>query len=339
MATIDDIVKVSGVSRSTVFRFLNGSNVRAEAKKAIIQAMEQLNYKTDAIYKQQNIVIEISTSNNFESFKGFTEVVQGIAQRADEKGVRVHLVRRTGEQIIHDYTRWNTGEKLKGVIVIGKNIEDEQREAEMLLAKGIPHVFVNRVMDDPAISYVAVDLKQAAYEMVSYLIQKGHRNIAVCGNPQKFKVDRDKLEGYKKALQENEIKVSNKYYYEVETPDEWENSLGKMFSKECMPTAYFAICDSHAMKFIHMAQSQGYKVPEDIAVVGMDDVETAQYFKPALTTVHVPFKKMGTVAVDNLLQLITDDEVSCIKTIIKHKLMIRESCGKKPGSRSFELGE
>ena len=102
MATIDDIVKVSGASRSTVFRFLNGNNIRSDAKKAIIQAMEELNYKSDAIYKQQNITIEISTSSSFESFKGFTEIVQGITERADERGIRIQISRRTGEQIIND---------------------------------------------------------------------------------------------------------------------------------------------------------------------------------------------------------------------------------------------
>lgn len=327
MATIDDIVKVSGVSRSTVFRFLNGNNVRTEAKKSIMQAMEQLNYRTDVLYKQQNIVIEISTSNNFESFKGFTEVVQGITQRANDKDIRVHIARRSGEQIEKDYKQWNSGDEKKGVIVIGKNIQDEEREAEMLLQKGIPHIFVNRVMDKEGISYVAVDLKKAAYEMVNYLIRKGHKNIAICGNPQKFRVDRDKLEGYKKAFLENDIKVSEKFYFEMKDGGEWESIFDSLLKEGNIPHAYFGICDSHAMRFIHKAQTAGYKVPEDIVVAGMDDVETAEYFKPALTTVHVPFKKMGIVAVDNLLQLITDDEVDSIKTVIKHELVIRESCG------------
>lgn len=328
MATIDDIVKVSGVSRSTVFRFLNGSNVRADARKAIIQAMEQLHYKTDAVYRQQNIVIEISTSSDFESFKGFTEMVQGITQQADEKGIRVHIVRRTGEQITGDYSRWNSEENLKGVIVIGKNAEDEQKEAEMLIARGIPHIFLNRVMDHPAVSYVAVDLKKAAYDVVCHLINKGHKNIAICGNPHEFRVDKDKLEGYKKALLENDMKVLDRYYYELKDTKNWDGFFESLLTKENQPTAFFGICDSYAMRFIYKAHAAGFRVPEDIAVVGMDDVETSEYFKPALTTVHVPFKKMGMIAVESLLQLITDEDVSCIKTTIKHHLIIRESCNK-----------
>lgn len=328
MATIDDIVKVSGVSRSTVFRFLNGSNVRADARKAIIQAMEEVNYKTDAVYKQQHIVIEISISNDFESFKGFAQMVQGITQQADEKGIKVHIVRRTGQQITSDYNHWNPGQNLKGVIVIGKNAEDEQKEAEMLIAHGIPHIFLNRVMDNPVVSYVAVDLKKAAYDVVSHLINKGHKDIAICGNPHEFRVDKEKLEGYKEALLENDIKVPEQYYCELKDAKNWDDVLESLLTREDKPTAFFGICDSHAMRFIYKAHAAGYRVPEDIAVVGMDDVETSEYFKPALTTVHVPFKKMGMVAVESLLQLITDEDVSCIKTIINHKLIIRESCNK-----------
>ncbi len=328
MAKIDDIVRLSGVSRSTVFRFLNGSNVRAEAKKAIMQAMEDLNYKTDAIYKQQNIVIEISASQSFETFKGFIEVVEGITQRADEKGIKVQIVRRGPEQIQEDYDHWNDDESLKGVIVVGKNICDEEKEAQMILAQNIPHVFVNRIFENPDISYVAVDLKKAAYEMVEYLINKGHENIAVMGYPKKLRLDRNKLDGYLEAYQKRGMEVSNKYYRELEENESWEKYVKEILQESNRPTAFFGICDSYAMKFTNMARSLGVKVPEDIAVVGMDDLDIAEYFKPSLTTVHSPFKKMGIVAVDSLLQLLTNDDISSVKTIIKHSFIKRESCGK-----------
>ncbi len=328
VATIADIVKVSGVSRSTVFRFFNGNNVRADAKKSIMQAMEQLNYRTDMLDKYQNIVIEISVSNDFESFKGFTEVIHGIMERADERGICVQIARRTGAQIEKDYKQWQCGEALKGVVVIGKSIEDEQKEIKMVLEKKIPHIFVNRVLEEEGVSYVAVDLKKAAYDMVKYLMQKGHKNIAICGDPQSRKVDFDKLQGYKKAFEENKTKVSQKLYREVCNEQEWEEYFEQLLQKDNMPDAFLGICDSHAMKFIYKAQQKGYKVPQDIVVVGMDDIEMATYFKPALTTVHVPFKKMGIIAVESLVQLITDDQIDRICTIIKHTLVFRQSCGR-----------
>ena len=90
------------------------------------------------------------------------------------------------------------------------------------------------------------------------------------------------------------------------------------------PTAFFGICDSYAMEFINKTHEMGLKVPDDIAVVGMDDLDIAQYYKPALTTMKTPFKELGVLAVDHLLELITGDLVS-MKTIVKHSFFIRES--------------
>lgn len=325
MATIEDVVKKSGVSRSTVFRFLNGSNVRVDAKKAIIQAMQDLNYKTDNIYKHHNISIDVSIARNFEGFQGFAEIVQGITQQADERGIHVNLVRHTGEQISHNYERWNTEQDLRGVIVIGKNKDDEAMEKEMLKNKNIPHIFVNRVFEEEKISYVSVDLKQAACDVVEYLIQKGHQKIAVIGKPDQLKVDQDKLDGYREAFEKHGLAVDEQYIHAVQSSKEWEERAHALLSAKEIPTAYFGICDSHAIKFIHIAESYGYKVPEDIAVVGMDDVEVAAYSKPTLTTIHIPFRKMGMIAVDRLLELIMEEEICSTQTIIGYKLVERGS--------------
>ena len=103
-----------------------------------------------------------------------------------------------------------------------------------------------------------------------------------------------------------------------------DDAIDAILGTRPLPDAFFGICDSYAMQFINRAHARGLKIPEDIAVVGMDDLEIAQYYKPALTSVRTPFGKMGALAVDHLLQLITEDIVST-KTIINHKLCIRES--------------
>lgn len=325
MATIEDIVRVSGASRSTVFRFLNGNNVRKETKDAIIKAMEKLDYKNEVIYKHKDVTIEISLAKDFEHFMGFTEIIHGITTRATEKGIKVNLVIRTGNDIDTDYANWDSINEMKGVIVVGKSIEDEEKEAKMLKLKNIPHIFANRLIDDD-VSYVAVDLKKAAYDLTCHLIKLGHKDIAIVGNIKNMRADKAKLEGYKAALSDNGIEVSDKYYHEVNNNGDFEKAIECILQGERLPTAYFGICDSHAMKFIYMAQSKGIKVPQDISVVGMDDIENVEYFKPALTTVYIPFEKIGRIAVDNLLKLITDSEVACLKTIIKHSIVLRESC-------------
>lgn len=328
MATIDDIVRESGVSRSTVFRFLNGSNVRNDAKSSIVSAMEKLNYNCEALYKQKKVTLEISISSNFESFKGFADAVQGIIQRADEEGISVNICRRTGHNIVDDYSNWNT-DTTRGVIVVGKNLADEEVEAKMLTEKGIPHVFINRIFDTDGVNYVSVDVKKAAYEAVNYLISNGHKKIATIGVPYKLRIDKHKMEGYKEALLKNGIEIRPEYCKELTDNENWEKIVEEILKLEDRPTAFFGICDSYAMRFIHIAHNNGFKVPEDIAVLGMDDVDNAEYFKPALSTVHIPFKKMGILAVDNILKLMSDSDISSLHTTLNHRLLIRESCGTK----------
>lgn len=323
MPKTEDIIQKSGVSRSTVFRFLRGNNVRPEARKAIIRAMHELGYSTKELFLK-DVVFEISVAKDFEKFKGFTEVIQGITERAEMKNIRIQLVIRTGEQIKKDYEKWNEKNGTKGVIIIGKDQENELLEARWLKEKNIPHVFVNRIIEDSEISYVAVDVRKAACDIVGYLIRKGHRKIATLGYPDTLRIDRDKLAGYDDAFEKNGLKVEDKYKFILNEEDSSIDAIEAILRMKDRPTAFFGICDSYAMEFINKAHEIGLKVPGDIAVAGMDDLDIAQYFKPALTTVKTPFKELGVLAVDNLLQLLTEN-VASIKTIVKHSLHIRES--------------
>ena len=164
---VSEIVKESGVSRSTVFRFLRGENVRATAKMAIIDAMERLGCVNEfAVNKQMKLELEISASSDLEQFSGFTRVVDGIMSAAHEKGITVSIARRDAAKSAQDYPTWNHG-KL-GVIVIGKNLADEREEETLLLAHQIPHVFINRMMENPKTSFVSVDLTEAACELTQH---------------------------------------------------------------------------------------------------------------------------------------------------------------------------
>jgi LacI family transcriptional regulator len=323
MPKTEEIIRKSGVSRSTLFRFLRGDNVRAEAKKAILDAMRELGYETRSLV-MKDIVLEISVSKQFEQFKGFTEVIQGITQRAEERNVKVQLVIRSGDQIEKDYEKWNENSSTKGVLIIGKDFKDEVKEGLLLRQKKIPHLFINRVMEEPDESYIAVDVRKAACELVSFLLEKGYRKIATLGYPELLRIDRDKLNGYYDAFNQMGLKTDKQFLHLLREGESPEEAISAILSSDCLPDAFFGICDSYAMQFINHANRIGLKVPEDIAVVGMDDLDIAQYFKPSLTTVRTPFRKIGVLAVDHLLLLITED-LGSIKTIVKHQMFIRES--------------
>ncbi|MBP7177211.1 MAG: LacI family DNA-binding transcriptional regulator [Thermoclostridium sp.] len=323
MPKTEEIIRKSGVSRSTLFRFLRGDNVRPDARKAIIEAMHELGCETDGLVLR-DIVLEISVSKEFERFKGFTEVIQGITERAEERNVKVQLVIRSGDQITRDYEKWNENSNTKGILIIGKDLEDEVKEGVLLRQKKVPHLFINRVMEEPEESYIAVDVRKAACEMVQFLLEKGHRKIAALGYPELRRIDRDKLNGYYDAFHQKTITIDKKYLQLLHKGESAENAIHTILGMDPLPDAFFGICDSYAMQFINEAHRLGLKVPEDIAVVGMDDLDIAQYFKPSLTTVRTPFRKIGTLAVDQILLLITES-LDSVKTIVNHQLFIRES--------------
>jgi len=321
---IDEVVRCSGVSRSTVFRFLKGDNVRANAKMSIISAMQQLGYNDEkAVNSQLNLEIEISASEDMNDFLGLTQVIDGITYAAEQRGVKVRIVRRGAGQINSDYDNWDNGQI--GVIVIGKNIHDESLEAQKFLEHNISHVFINRILSNNSISYVAIDVVQACFDITQYLIDKGHKKVAICGDIANFRVDRDKIEGYKKALANSDIEISDKLCITDANKNDMEVYISKLFENGEKPDAFVGICDTYAMKFIGIAEQNGYKVPDDIAVVGMDDVASGEFFRPALTTVHIPFYEMGLLAVDSLLKQ-TSQNIKSIKTIVNHSIIVRNSC-------------
>lgn len=322
MATIDDIVRESGVSRSTVFRFLNGNNVREASRELIVQAMDNLNYNKDKLTKTYNYNFEISVSPEYMHFIGFTKMIQGIMEVCEENNIRVNLVIRSGKQIDNDYTSWKN--ESTGVLVIGKNMEDELKEAKYLSKQKIPHIFVNHRIEMNDVSYVCVDLEQAAYDIITYLISKGHRDILVAANTTELLVDKLKINGYRRALEDHGIKVNESRI--IDTTDESfkEKELSRILNSDNKPTAFFGICDSKAIKFTNLARTYGVNVPEDISVVGMDNIDMSKYNTPPITSVEVPFGLLGRKSAEQLIGIM-NGEYAIVKAMLSHELVFRES--------------
>jgi len=285
--------------------------------------MKDLDYKTDKLTKSLNLNFEISVSPQYMHFQGFTQMVQGVMEACEKRDIKVNLVIRSGNQIDEDYSDWPRNSN-KGVLIIGKNKEDELREAEYLRKKKIPHIFVNHRIELPDISYVCVDLEKAAYDMVMYLIKKGHKDIFVTGSPEELLVDQLKINGYLRAMKDSNIKVKDKYVITTSNSVDIEKKIRKILLSEDRPTAYFGICDSKAIKFINIARTMGFAIPEDISVVGMDNIDMAEYNVPPLTTVEVDFKLLGEKSVEQLINIMQCD-FTTIKAFINHYIIERES--------------
>lgn len=323
MATVDDIAKQSGVSRSTIFRFLRGNKVREDSRVLITRAMEDLDYDISRLTKAYQYNFEISVSAEYIHFTGFTAMIQGIMEVCEESNIQVRLVIRSDKQIDMDYNNWSK-QSNTGVLVIGKNLDDELKEASYLSRHHIPHIFVNHKIELPGVNYVCTDLEQAAYEITTFLIHKGHQDILMSCNSTELLVDQLKLNGYKRALLDHGIPINNLRIIDEKDMHKREDRIKQLFINKDIPQAYFGICDSKAIKFINTARNYGYNVPDDISVVGMDDIDMARYHSPAVTSVAVPFQQLGNRAAEMLICLMRGDFKN-VRAVMAHELVYRDS--------------
>jgi LacI family transcriptional regulator len=332
MATINDVIRISGVSRSTVFRFMRGNAVRPQAKAKIQQTMRELNYFYNPRDSRQDILFVVSVMEHFEGMHVYADMVAGVMSRATGLGLHVILDSQGGAKICERMGQSDKWDRM-GVILIGKRADEEDAEAREYRQRGIPFVFVNRVFEDSTRSFVSADLRAAARQATEHLLDLGYRDIGTWGRPKDYSIDQEKLAGYLEAFTLRGLPTPAAYCT-YEDDGDLEPVARRLFSSSERPRAWLGLSDTHIMRLGIVLRELGLHVPEDVALVGMDDIEASRYFNPPLTTVHFPFRQAGSTAVDLLLTLIEDPVQSAAHVFLRHELVVRESCGAHLKARS-----
>lgn len=197
--------------------------------------------------------------------------------------------------------------------------------------QGFPYMVISYVSDQK-IWHVGTDHELGAYMATKHLIKLGHKKIGYINTQKQNALGDVRLEGLKKALEDHDIPYNDSYMMRLTQPVNTKGykpgyELGDLFYQmNDKPTAFFCYDDASAIGLISRLNELGFSVPEDVAVVGFDDIEQASYFKTPLTTIHQPLEKIGKVATEHLIERI-EDKKPPIRTIFKPALVIRESCG------------
>ncbi len=327
MAGIRDVAKYAGVSPSTVSRALSGvAFVEPETKKKVLDAVSALNYKPNlaarSLKKGGSKLIGLIIPDITNPY--YPEVVKHMEACATKAGYSLILCDALGDiEKEKEYLETLKYLFVDGILYIAST---ENIEHVKPYIGEIPMVIVNRVFDVEA-PCITIDNEDGAYQAVKYLIENGHRDIALYINDKERQYNQQRLAGCRKAFKEYGITgYESRIVRDVKSEDDACEKTIRLLQKEDRPTAIFVLNDFMAFGVYLGITKCGLKIPEDISVVGFDDIPYVKYLNPPLTTLRHSLQDNSEKVFDSLVEQMKSQTCapgSC--TFFKGKLIIRES--------------
>lgn len=330
--TIIDIAKQLNISKSTVSRALTGHpNINAITKKAVLEIANAMDYQRNmlsvSLISKQTKTIGIIVPEFVGSY--FPQVIIGAQEVLAKAGYNT-LICQCNESYETEIenSKVMLANQVDGLII---SITKETRNVDHLKIferKGIPLVFFNRVSDEMNVPKVIVDDYYGAFKAVDHLIKTGKLRIAHLAGPLSLDISIKRKNGYLAALRMNNIPIDNDLiiHYDL-TLSEVKNYVNHLLNQENPPNAIFAFSDPAAIETLQIIKQRGYKIPEDIAVVGFSNDYASSLIEPSLTTVSQPIREMGITAANLLLDQIKRDfsEWKSYIKVLETELIVRES--------------
>ncbi|CDQ21091.1 DNA-binding transcriptional regulator, LacI/PurR family [Halobacillus karajensis] len=332
MATIEDVAKLAGLSRTTVSRVINDQPyVTDEKRQRIIQAMDDLGYVPNSsarrLRSQKTETIAVLLPRLTNPF--FGNLIEAMEEKASEWGYQVIVCQtHDSKKKEMDYLQLLKTKQVDGVILA--SLVNDWKDVEPFLESG-PIVFCNEYMDKACIPMVHMDHKQAAYDATIHLLEQDCRQICyVTGGPESH-LSRKRKEGFIKALNEFGL------HFEENLSIDWAINVSDgqkvfhMINNELPHVdGVFTGSDEVAAGLIYEAASSDWVIPEDLAVVGFDNQMVSLLMVPSVTTVEQPVKQMADKTVEVLIQqLLHPGALAPNRYVYPHQLLVRNSTKRK----------
>ena len=326
--TLKDIGKEVGVSATTVSRALNNkSDISYEVKQKIKEVAERLGYSPNALARslkaKKTSSIGVLIADIADSF--FAPIVKGIENTAREMGYSIILC-DTGEEYEQEKLalQMMLEKRVDGLLITPS--QTEYGDILELKRKKIPFVLVGRHFDLVESDYVIPDEIEGAFLATDYLIKKGHKKILFINGPNYISSAKERLVGYKRALQEHAILFDKSLVKEGALKmEDGYRIMKEILSAGTKFTAVFAYCDFVVLGIMQALEEGKLKIPGDIAIVGYDDVAFARFLQVPLTTVHIPKYELGKEAMKLLKKKIEGEIQETQSVVLETKLVIRKS--------------
>ena len=328
--TLEDIARICSVSRSTVSRVINGEpNVSEKTREKVMETIRKIDFQPNlaarglAVGRTRvlGLVIPMGVTAIFAD-PFFPLLIQGVtsACNALDHSVMLWLAepeyeRRTIRQILYNGL-------VDGVIVASMLTDDTL--VENLIESRLPFVLIGRHPSNDRVHYIDIDNRSASRQAVHCLMRNGCKRIATINGPANMIAGMDRLQGYLDALHERGINPNPALI----APGDFTDAGGYYAMQHLLaqhPDGIFAASDTMAMGAMRAIQDAGLRVPEDIAVIGFDDVPQAAHANPPLTTLRQPIQRMGSLAAETLVEIISHPTDQVNRMILPVELVIRQS--------------
>ncbi len=332
--TIEDIARMASVSRSTVSRVLNDHpSVRPSVRDRVLSVIKEYGYAPQAaarhLVTQRTRLIGVLFPRSTEYLLAnpiFASFGQGIGQTCAQRGYLAMLslgLRDMEERMLFNMLR---SRHFDGIVLISSESHDPL--PFFLKEAHIPYTRIGHDPEGDDEAFVDVDDDEAAYKAVKHLTTLGHQRIAIIKGPDAELCVSRRYRGYERALQEAGLAVD----FSLVGEGDWLHTSGKAVMQHFLqldnaPTAVFSCNDMMAAGALHAIYEQGLRVPEDIAIVGFDDVPQTKVIIPALTTIRQPNEEMGSKATEMLIDRLEGKNEQPLQVIFPTTLVVRQSCG------------
>jgi LacI family transcriptional regulator len=330
--TLEDIAKIAGVSSPTVSRVINNkTGARSKVRERILQVIAETGFQPHAaascLASQRSKVIGLLVPAPVSQVFGqlyFMRLAEYMTQACQDHDYLLSLF-LTGsytdeKTLLSKVTRQGFVDGLVVRVV-------EEKETDVLLSglsrKGIPFVVSGRPAEPNRISYVAADNYAAAHKALSHLLSLGRRRIGLIIASAEIPGGHDRLAGYRKVLAEHGIPVDERL---IAVNNNGYNATRALLDIDAKPDAIF-FATSIALGVLRALREAGSEVPDDIALIGFDDLPLARQTDPPLTTMRQPMAVMGRQLIDILIDLINDGAMPPRQVVFKEELVVRQSCG------------
>lgn len=333
MATIKDIAKAAGVSVTTVSRALNGySDVNKETRLKIEETAKRLNYSPNTLArslvmnKSKTIGLLVSELNRSGAKDMFTyEVMCGINDSASDEGYDLILFSTNSVmQKQKSYTQLCKERQVEGVIMQGIKMDDPY--ITEVIESNIPCVFVDVEMEGENSGFVTTDNVFGAQMAVKHLINLGHKNIAIMNGHDFAHVTKKRLNGYKIEMEAAGLVINEAYLLNGAFLESEAEATAMTFLQEHPEvTAVFCASDLMALGVMRAARRLKINIPEDLSIVGFDNIVLSEYTNPPLTTINQDKYQMGYEAAKLLTSMLSGITPASKKATLDNQLIIRET--------------